>query len=242
MRKSKNDTKEISDHEPIFAQGVCFKKLLFIFVIACIIGTYYEQILTLIKGYFRQGIIIWESRRGVIYGPISPIYGAGAVIMTYFLARKNHTWHQTFLYGAILGGSFEYIISYLQETFVGTVSWDYSNHFLNIHGRTTIPFMIFWGICAVIFVKLVYPFISNLIERIPYKTGNTLSKILVIFLSLDMIVSWTALLRQTMRRNGTEPMTVVGKFYDYYYTDEFLKQYFPNMMVKDQPSNPRERN
>lgn len=225
--------KEQKETKKIFAQGICFDKLFLIFVIGCVFGTYYEEILMFCLNYIRHGIYLWESRQGVIYGPFSPIYGAGAVLMTYVLVSKERKWYQTFLSGALLGGSFEYVISFLQETFIGTVSWDYSNQFLNIHGRTTIPIMIGWGILALIFVKIVYPFISQLIEKIPYHFGKIMTKILVIYMCLNMLISWSALIRQTLRRNGFEPFTVVGEFFDTYFPDDFLKQYFPNMEPRD---------
>lgn len=220
----------MENENKVFAKGLSFYKLFIIFVVGCIIGTYYEQILTFIKCYLRDGSYVWEYRRGVIYGPFSPIYGAGAVLLVYVLAHKKREWYQTLVYGGVLGGAFEYSISFLQQTFIGTLSWDYSHQFLNINGRTTVPIMFFWGVCSVILVHIIYPWFSNLIEKIPYKIGMTVTKILLIFLVLDMLISWSALIRQTLRRNHIRPYTIVGEFFDKYYPDEYLKKYFPNMI------------
>lgn len=227
--KSQEKNKEVTT----FAKGICFQKLFIIFIIGCIFGNYYEMILNLVKHYLRDGSIFWEVRRGVIYGPFSPIYGAGAVLMTYFLVDRNHKWYQTLIYGSLLGGLAEYIIGFLQETFIGTISWDYSSYFLNINGRTTIPIMLIWGILCLIFVKFIYPPISNLIEKIPINPGKTIFNICVIVLSLDMAISWTALIRQYLRRNDIPAFTIVGEFYDKVYTDERLKRAFPNMEIPE---------
>ena len=64
--------------------------IFWIFVIGCIFGTYYEQILTLVKSLIHTGEFVWEFRRGVLYGPFSPIYGAGAVLMILLLGRKKN--------------------------------------------------------------------------------------------------------------------------------------------------------
>lgn len=213
----------------IFAKGLSFPKLVFLFVIGCMVGVYYEQLLTLFNHYMMDGSIVWESRRGVIYGPFNPLYGAGVVAMTICLARKKHPWYITLLYGALLGGIFEYGVSYLQEFFVGTTSWDYTGYFLEIGGRTTIPFMIVWGTGGFILVSFIYPFLSDLIEKIPYNLGMIITKALVIFFVIDMLISWTAIYRQTQRRIGHPPITIIGKIYDEVYTDAYLKQYFPNM-------------
>src|SRR5574344_603699 len=106
----------------VFAKGLCFEKLLFIFIIGCLIGTYYEQIVNFLVHYKRDGSIYWSTRRGVIYGPLSPIYGAGFVLMEVLLGDKKLKDYQIFLRGALIGGAFEYAVSFLQETFVGTIS------------------------------------------------------------------------------------------------------------------------
>ena len=220
----------MSSKKSVFAEGYSFKKLFFIFVIGSVIGVLYEQILNLVKIYFATGEVVWELRRGVIYGPFNPLYGAGAVLVIYLLAKPNYSNIKTFIYGSLLGGFLEYFISLLQEIFTHTTSWDYSYHFLNIGGRTTIPFMLVWGLFALIFVKIVYPFLS--IEKIPINIGNIIFYILFIFLIIDMFISWTALFRSAMRRNNIEPATPVGRLYDKIYPDSVLSKSFPNMDFK----------
>lgn len=215
-----------------FAKGLCGEKIFIIFVIGSLFGCYYEMFLNLIVHYYRDGSIFWETRRGVIYGPFSPIYGAGAALMTYLLLRKKRPWYEIYGYGALIGGGFEYLISFLQETFVGTVSWNYSDYFLNINGRTTIPFMLVWGLGAIILSYIVYPLISKMVAKIPFNLAKLIYRILLIFLIIDMAISWTALLRQTVRRAGYGPYTIVDKLYDHYYNDERLRKAFPNMVIK----------
>lgn len=224
--------KQTKDKTSKFAEGMCFKKLFIVYIIGSVFGNYYEMIMNLIKHYLKNKTIFWEARRGVIYGPFSPIYGFGAVLMTYLLADKKHKWYQTLLYGALLGGIAEYMIGFLQETFVGTISWDYSNRLLNINGRTTIPIMLIWGFICLIYIKLVYPFINKLIEEIPIHIGTICFNVILVLLSFDMLVSWTALIRQNLRKNNYPPVTAVGKFYDKVYPDERLEKAFPNMRIQ----------
>ncbi len=214
-----------------FAEGICFTKLFWIFLLGSIFGAYYEQILNLFIHYHYHHEFVWQLRRGVIYGPISPIYGVGAVLFTILLLRKEKSNFSIFLKGALIGGSFEYLISFFQETFFGTISWDYSQDFLNINGRTTIPYMIVWGLLALLFAKVIYPTISNIIESFPQKFGDVFTGILVVLLVLDFFVSWGSLIRQTLRHKGYEPITFVGTFFDKHYNDEVLRQYYANMKV-----------
>lgn len=215
----------------VFALGICFDKLFWIFVLGSMIGAYYEEILVLIKAFLNHQALLWSPRRGVLYGPFSPVYGMGAVLMIYCFCKKKHTWYQTWFLGALVGGSFEYVISLLQEIFVGTRSWDYSNQWLSIGGRTTLLIMFFWGLLTVILVYLVYPKVSMLIESVPYQIGKITTYLFLTLLSFNMLISWTAILRWTLRVRSVSPVTPLGKLYDVVYPDVYMKKHFPNMGV-----------
>lgn len=221
--------KYLKENKNIFAKGICFDKLFLIFIIGSIIGALYEEIFSMLLTYSRTGNIIFEYRRGVIYGPFNVIYGFGAVVIVSLLADKNHKWYQTILYGALLGGGIEYFVGFLQETFTNSISWDYSNRFLNINGRTTIPYMLVWGIFSFLFVKYLYPFVSSKIEKIPYNLGKLLVNILLVFMVVNMTISWSAIIRQNLRNNNIPAITPYGRFLDKHYPDEFLEKYFANM-------------
>jgi len=229
VKQPKKSTKPKKAVEAKFAEGLCFKKLFFVFLVGSVVGSLYEELLFLTQHLIETGQPAWSLRRGVIWGPFNVIYGFGAVVVVYLLLRKPYKKWQVFVYSALLGGVVEYVVSFLQELFTGTMSWDYSHLWLNINGRTTIPFMLVWGFLGLVLVKYVYPLVSDAIERIPVKLGDTVFVILVVLMALDMLISWTALIRQSLRYNHIPPYTPVGEFYDRYFTDEYLEHYFPNM-------------
>ncbi len=210
---------------PVFAKGWCFAKIFLIFVIGCVIGTYFEQILTLLE----TGV--WESRKGVIYGPFNPIYGLGFAGFVLFLGKnmEQRKWYLTWLYASLLCGVTEYVLNWLGELIIGAKSWDYTGYFLNIDGRTNIPYMLFFGAGGFLFLKFLYPVLSRWIEKIPYAVGHYGLPVLVVFMCLNILVSYTALIRQAQRRQGLPPQTIVGQIYDELYTDEYLKTVFANM-------------
>lgn len=222
-----------TEDKRVFAKDLSLTKLFFIFIVGSVVGVYYEQILNLITHYLDNGSIFWEYRRGVIYGPFNPLYGAGAVLFTWLLLRNDRRWWETILYGGIIGGVFEYVVNFFQEVVMRTSSWNYEGYFLNINGRTTIPFMLAWGIMALIFTDYLYPKISRWIEKIPYRLGQWITVVFAIFMAIDILLSWTALARQTLRRSGVKPFTIVGRIYDDIYNDEALAHYFPNMKPKE---------
>lgn len=209
----------------VFAGKWGFARIFLFFFIGCIIGVYYEQILTLIV----DGV--WESRKGIIYGPFNPIYGFGFAGFVLLLGKNNlkRKWYLTYLYSCLIGGVAEYSLSLIGEFLFHANSWDYTGYFLNIGGRTTIPYMLIWGLGGLVFMKLIYPPLSRLISKIPYKIGKIVLPILVVFMALNMFVSYTALIRQGQRLQGKDPITPLGELYDKVYTDEFLKKVYPNM-------------
>ena len=169
----------------------------------------------------------------IIFSFLGCLYedGCGACLMIYVLLRKKRPKHQYFTIGALLGGTFEYLISFLQETFTGTTSWNYSTYFLNINGRTTIPFMLFWGLLCYLCVTKVYPYVSKHIERIPYNLGQILYRILVIIIGLDMFISFSACIRLGLRHHDIPPFTSYGQFLDKHYNDTRMYKSYTNMEV-----------
>lgn len=217
------------NNQKAFAKGIFFYKLFWLFMLTSCLGTYYEEILNLIKTYNASGEWIYVVRRGVFYGPFSPVYGIGAVFFIVILGRNKRPLVKTFLYSTLLGGSFEYIISFLQEFFLGTTSWNYKNQFLSINGRTTIPIMLGWGLLGVVLIHFIYPYISKFLESLPSKPAKIITIIAVVFMSLNIFISWGALIRQTLRRNEIKPITPLGEYFDKTFPDERIKQVFNNM-------------
>lgn len=111
----------LKDRTP-FAEGLSFKKMFLIFVIFSFLGCLYEDVLFMAKNYINYGILDYSTKRGLLYLELSPIYGWGACIMVYILARKPRQKLDYFLIGSLIGGAFEYLISFLQEAFTGTTS------------------------------------------------------------------------------------------------------------------------
>lgn len=209
-----------------------FKKMFFLFLIFSFLGCLYEDIYFLFKNYFRHNIFKLVTKRGLLYFELSPIYGIGGCLMVYIFSKRKNNKFDYFFLGAIIGGVFEYIASLFQETVVGTISWDYSDYFLNINGRTTIPYMLFWGLLSYLVMTKLYPFIEKMVDKLTLTMNKTLYNLLVFIIVVDVILSLSACTRMTLRNKGIEAKTFYGEFLDTYYDDERIKKSFTNMRIR----------
>lgn len=112
---------------------------------------------------------------------------------------KDHSDSFLFLTGTFLGGAYEYLCSVLSEIVFGKVFWDYSKMPFNLNGRINLLYCFFWGIATVVWFKRIYPFLSNLIEKLPIAFGTVFTWIIVVFMVLNMFMSLSALIRYDQR-------------------------------------------
>lgn len=99
--------------------------------------------------------------RGFLTGPITPIYGTGALVMLIFLKPFKYNPLLVFFIGIILCDIVEYITSYMMEKLFHSRWWDYSNKVLNINGRICLQHSIIWGAASLFFIYFVHPAIGQ---------------------------------------------------------------------------------
>lgn len=199
-----------------------FYQIFWIFVLGCFIGSLYEVMLCFIKnGYL-------SYRQGLIYGPFYPVYGFGAVLFFVTICNMKKI-ISIFITGSILGGLFEYTASLLQDIIFSTVNWDYSNIPFNLQGRTSLLHAMGWGLIGVLFVYVLAPFLSKLIDSFPKKLGFVLTWIFLFFFLFDFSITSFALYRYKERRQNIPATHKVDYVLDNNYPDTFIKKRFPTM-------------
>ncbi len=212
-----------------FAQGCSFYKLASLFFIGAFLGDITETIFCLAT----MGILM--SRSSVVYGPFSIVWGLGCALLTLFLYRYRHKSDRyIFLAGTLLGGVYEYVCSVFTELVFGTVFWDYSGFAFNLGGRINLLYCFFWGIAAVVWLKLIYPMLSNLIEKLPIRTGTILCNCMIVFMIFNMAISSLALARYTERHtmpDGSTPENALTAFLDTRFPDERMERIYPNAVL-----------
>lgn len=230
--------KDVNHGEKSFASGLNIYKIIWVFILGCFIGVVFETLYV----FFMDGV--WMRRSGMLYGPFNQIYGLGAVLFTLILYRfrKNNAF-LIFLASAIIGGVFEYVCSWVQQIAFRSVSWEYSDMPANIGGRTNLFYSFGWGLMGLIFITHLWPFLSEMIERIPntimFKdkrsgtmlviTGKTLTILFAVFLALNLALSGLAVFRAGMRDDGKPATNFVTEWIDEKYPDEVMAEKYPSL-------------
>ncbi len=211
-----------------FAKGLCWDKLVWVFLLSALLGDIIET--------FYCGLVDgqWMNRSSVLYGPFSFVWGLGAVVLTVTLqglAEKNDRY--VFLAGFVVGGAYEYLCSVFTEMVFGTVFWDYSDMPLNIGGRTNVLFCFFWGVLAVVWIKVIYPPMSKGIESMPPLAGKIFTWIVVLVMGCNAVLTSAAMVRYTVRAVQPEPANSFEEFLDQQYDDRYMEHRWPNMIVTE---------
>ena len=227
---------------------ITFMRLLAYFVIYSFLGFVVETIF----GMLTKGVI--ESRRSCFYGPFCCIYGLGAAIMIPGLKKFKRSNWTLFIAGAIEGSVIEYVVGWIGEVIFQIKWWDYSNMPFNIHGRICILFSVFWGLLALVLIRLINPYIEILIDKIPKKIFKVTTTILTIFLLFDLLftsfglkVFYTRFLQENnIEMKDQRDLTVseeilnnsvVKRLAETVFSDENVLKTFPNIKFEDKDGN-----
>lgn len=203
-----------------------FFNLFWLFAIGCVFGLVIETIYHFIL--FGE----YQDRAGFLWGPFSPIYGFGVVIVTVLL---NHLWQSNWLLifcsSAVIGGAFEYFTSWFMQAAFGIRAWDYTGQWLSIDGRTSGKYMFFWGILGLVWVKLILPRLLRLIQRIPWKIRYSLTLVCFILIFVDGVMTLMALDAWYSRMAGVAQNSPVSQFFATYFNDDFMAHRFQTMKI-----------
>lgn len=214
----------------VFAAGCSFYKLVWLFFLASFLGDIVETIFC----YITMGSLM--SRSSVVYGPFSVVWGFACVLLTAILHQyRDRSDSYIFAFGTILGGTYEYACSILSELVLGTVFWTYEHIPFNLGGRINLLFCFFWGIAAVVWLKVLYPFLSSFIEKIPKRIGILLTWILILFMTFNMLLSGLALMRYSERNTEhTPPGNRLEAMLDEHFPDSRMEKIYPKAIIIDQ--------
>ena len=215
-----------------------FFNLFWIFTVASIIGLAIETIYhfaVVDPGHF-------QDRSGLLFGPFSPIYGVGAVLMTMALNRFHKApLVVVFLVSAVIGGVFEYLASWFFQFSFGILAWDYTGSTLFglcpdpiaifFQGRTSTYFMCMWGILGIAWIKLLLPWMLHLVNLIPWNWRYTLTAICATLMVADCVMTLLSFDCWYERMAGNQPTSAMEQFMARNFDNEFMADRFQSMSL-----------
>lgn len=214
-----------------------FFNLFWVFMVCCVLGLIIEIIFHMV--WVDPGV--YQDRAGLLFGPFSPIYGFGAVLLTIALNRfykKNFL--IIFLVSAVIGGVFEAAVSWWMQTSFGAIAWSYSYEPLPgvpdpmailFHGRTSTPFMLMWGTLGLFWIKLCLPRLLKLINLIPWKMRYSLTTVVTVLMLVNGVMTLQSLDCWFCRESGLTPSSPVEEFYAEHFDNEYMAHRFQSMTI-----------
>ncbi len=153
--------------------------------------------------------------RGFLIGPIVPIWGAGAILITLILKRSDSLISLVFS-SAVIASILEYIVNYLMEIIFKARWWDYSHLPFNLNGRIWIGSALMFGIGGLVVLNYGNPFFLNLLGNVNSNVLIVIDLIILIILIIDIFVSCNVISKlklsaESMRKDYTEEISVKVK-------------------------------
>lgn len=155
--------------------------LFLIFLISCLAGWVYEEILC----WITEGVL---RNRGILYGPWLPIYGVGALCIYGMKPVKKHP-VLLFLLCAATVGTVEYIIGFVGIRFFGLRLWDYREMLLNLDGIICLSSVLCFAVMGLVFHYLLEPTAQRMVGRIRPQKVRAVCLVLLLLFVADCIFS-----------------------------------------------------
>lgn len=220
-----------------------FFNLFWVFVVCCFLGLIIETIYHMVV--VEPGV--YQDRAGLLFGPFSPIYGFGALLMTVALNRFYKANPITiFVVSAIIGGLFEAATAWFMQVGFGATAWDYSGSTIFglfpdpiaviFGGRTSTLFMCMWGALGFVWIKLCLPRLLKLINLIPWKLRYSLTTLCALLMLVNGIMTLQALDCWYERLSGTAGDTPVEEFYARNFDNDYMQHRFQSMEITPEDS------
>ena len=220
-----------------------FFNLFWVFVVCCILGLIIETV-------YHFAVVVpgeIQDRAGLLFGPFSPIYGFGAVLMTVALNRFYKANPVIiFVVSAVIGGLFEAATAWFMQVGFGAVAWDYSGSTIFglfpdpiaqiFGGRTSALFMCMWGALGFVWIKLCLPWLLKLINIIPWSLRYSLTTVCAVLMLVNGVMTLEALDCWFERVSGIEPTSPVEEFYAEHFDDAYMAHRFESMTITPEDS------
>ena len=203
-------------------------QVVLIFTMWSVAGLFIEEAWVLLTMGVSQG------RPGLVWGPFSPLYGVGAVLLTalsLFLHRREASTAMLFVTSMVVGGLLEQVTGWGLETFVGAVSWDYvAGHIPGALSKwVALPFLFAWGGLGLLWDRMIMPGLMPVLGGPTTKKRVVFVGLIGVFLVLDIAVTIVCFGRMAERDANIPPSNPIEEWVDKSYSDDFVARRFQNI-------------
>ncbi len=235
QRRFLRDTKRFFRNQYLEVHPPSIYQLIVIFLIASVLGLVLETVYTFVV----FGIV--ESRVGLVWGPFSPLYGVGAVLLTVCLwSVRDRAWWQVFLLSAVLGGALEQAAGWSMAHFADAQSWTYLGLPDHITQWVAVRFLVMWGVVGLAWCKLIMPELIYRIGEPDTRQQKVIVGMLGAFLALDIAMTFACFYRAAERAHDMPADGPFEAYVDAHFGDAFMARKFENMRIgADLPPSPR---
>ena len=175
-----------------------------------------------------------ESRVGLVWGPFSPLYGLGAVLLTWrscFLRSRGAAGWQVFLVSAVVGGVLEQIAGWSMSTFFDAESWTYLHLPDHITQWVAWRFLAAWGVLGLVWCRAVMPRLLYQIGMPTTRRQAVFVTLVAVYLVADVAMTLACFDRKAERDAGEPPSNAFEQWVDTNYNDEFISSRFENLKI-----------
>lgn len=154
---------------------------------------------------------------GFLYGPMCPIYGVGCLVIDTLLVPIATPLEKrlipVLLLGMVLSDTVEYVTSFLMEKLFNTRWWDYSNNFLNLHGRICFKHTMYWAIFTFAYVYIIAPLYDFMLTFIPQQVRMIAVFVILAIFAVDLVLTVKAAadINKLMKKLGSLKDTLMEK-------------------------------
>lgn len=138
-----------------------------------------------------SSIFNWNIESGFLYGYWTPVYGIGIVLIIIisnylFKKLKLNKFLEVIIFTIIITlvlTFIEFLGGNLLELIFKKEFWNYSNHKYNFGKYIALDISLIWGICSIIFLYLVKPWMDKIVKKIP----KWVTYIFIILFVIDLV-------------------------------------------------------
>ena len=203
-------------------------QVVYLFLIGSVSGLVLEEAWM----YVTAGLT--QSRVGLVWGPFSPLYGVGTVLLTlvaFHLRRRHANLATIFLVCMVVGGVLEQVTGWGMDHFFHAQSWTYLAEPDHITQWVAWRFLFFWGALGLIWTKLIMPEMLFRIGEPTTVRQVVFVSLLALYLALDIFMTLMAFQQRAARYEGREPRNQLEEWVSDHYTDSWMASRFQNMVM-----------